>query len=772
MKLLPIAAALGLGVVRLLAAQAATDSTAWTAYGHDAGGTRYAPLDQITRANVAGLELAWVHRTGDLLDGRGRFEATPLFVDGLLYLATPLGRVLALDPASGDERWSYDPRIDLHGDYGDFANRGVSTWLDTHAPAGAPCRRRVYVGTVDARLIALDGATGRPCPDFGAQGAVDLTRGLRNAPEYVGEYEVTSPPAVVGDLVILGSSVADNHRTNAPDGTIRAYDARSGRERWRWDPVPRDAGTPGYETWRGATAHGTGAGNAWSVLSADPARDLVFVPTGSASPDYYGGERLGQNLYANAVVALRASTGQLVWHFQVVHHDLWDYDAPAQPVAFTLRRGGAAIPALAVATKMGHLFILDRQTGAPLFPVEERAVPQTDVPGEESWPTQPFPPPAFRLVPESLPATDAFGVTPEARAQCRQRIAALRSEGIFTPPSVRGSLHYPGTLGGANWSGVAVDERRGWLVVPTNRLAVVVTLIPRDSLEAAHRANPAAEIGEMRGTPYGMSREVLWIPQRQLCTPPPWGQLTAFDLGAARINWQVPFGSLPPRLVGGAPPAPGWGSPGLGGALVTAGGLVFIAGTLDGHLRAFDLETGKELWRAALPAGGHALPMTYAVGGRQYVVIVAGGHDRLRTPMGDYVLAFTLPGPGAPSPDTVPRPLPGTWVGELRIEENRHAATVELRANGDSLTGDMTLTDVHAGGPLSARQQGGEVSFTVAFTYAAMRCGGTIAGSGAQANGGRLLVGTLRVTGSCREHPETGTFALWRRPSGDAPPPR
>lgn len=772
MKPLPITAALWFAVARLAGGQAARDSAGWTAYGHDAGGTRYAPLDQITPANVAGLQPAWIARTGDLLNGRGRFEATPLFVDGALYLATPLGRVLALDPASGIERWSYDPRIDLHGDYGDFANRGVSTWLDRRARLGAACRRRIYVATVDARLIALDGAAGRPCADFGTHGTVDLTRGLLNPPDYASEYEVTSPPAIVGDLVIVGSSVADNHRTDAPDGVVRAYDARSGRERWRWEPVPRRPGTPGYETWRGPAAHRTGAANAWSVLSADPARDLVFVPTGSASPDYYGGERLGQNLYANAVVALRASTGDLVWYFQVVHHDLWDYDAPAQPVAFTLRRGGAAIPALAVATKMGHLFILDRRSGAPLFPVEERAVPQTDVPGEETWPTQPFPPPAFRLVPESLPPADAFGLTPEAREQCRQRIAALRSEGIFTPPSLRGSLHYPGTLGGANWSGVAVDERRGWLVVPTNHLAMVVRLIPRDSLHAAHLADPGAEIGEMRGTPFGMSREVLWIANRQLCNPPPWGQLTAFDLSRAQVKWQVPLGSLPSRLVGGAPEAPAWGSPSLGGALVTAGGLVFIAGTFDQHLRALDLETGRELWSAALPAGGHALPMTYVAGGRQYVVIVAGGHDRLHTTFGDYVLAFTLPGPGAPSPDTVPRPLEGSWVGELRIEEDRHPATAEFRASGDSLAGDLTLTDLHAGGPLGARQRDGALAFSVAFTYPAKRCGGTIAASGAQANGGRLLVGTLRVTSSCSEHPEEGTFALWRRSSGEASPGR
>ena len=745
-----------------VAAAQATATTEWPAYGGDAGGKRYAPLTQITVANVSSLRLAWVYRTGDLLDGRGRFEATPLLVDGTLYLATPLGRVIALDPATGTEHWNFDPHIDLHGDYGDFANRGVSTWVDGVALSGASCRRRIYVATVDARLIALDGVTGKSCEHFGARGSVDLTRGLLNAPMYASEYGVTSPPAVVGDLVIVGSAVSDNKRTDAPSGVVRAYDARTGRERWSWDPVPRDSATPGYDTWRGRWAHATGGANAWSVLSADPAADLVFVPTGSASPDYFGGERLGQNLYANSVVALRASTGALVWHFQVVHHDLWDYDVPAQPVVFTLRRDGRETPAIAVATKMGHIFILDRRTGAPLFPVEERPVPHTDVPGEETWPTQPFPPPAFRLVPESLPASDAFGITPAAREQCRQYIAARRSEGIFTPPSLRGMVVFPGNLGGSNWSGIAIDERRGLIVAPTNRLAMVVTLIPRDSLRAARMAHPDIETGRMRGTPFGMTRQLLWTGERDrgLCNPPPWGQLAALDLAAGRVKWQVPVGFLP--WLADKPEARHWGSPGVGGALVTAGGLVFIAGTLDQHLRAFDLETGRELWSMPLPAGGHALPMTYATGGRQYVVLAAGGHDRLRTTFGDHVLAFTLPGPGAPTPDTVARPLAGRWTGELRIEEDRHPATFALRASGDSLLGEMRLDDVGMTGTVTARPRGNALTYTVAFLYPAKHCQGTIGGTGEQANGGRLLVGTLSLISTCGEHPEPGTFALRR----------
>ncbi len=722
----------------------------WPAYGRDAGGSRYSPLAQITRANVGRLRPAWVYRTGDLLRDRSRFEATPLVVDGTLYVSTPLARVIALDPGRGTERWSYDPHLDLHGDYGDFANRGVATWLDAGRAPGAACRRRVFVGTVDARLIALDGATGKPCTDFGVQGTVDLASGLRNAPEYAGEYGVTSPPAVVSDLVIVGSAVADNHRTDAPNGVVRAFDARTGKERWRWDPIAPETGAPG-------------AANAWSLLAADPARDLVFVPTGSPSPDFFGGARPGDDRWANSVVALRASTGQFVWGFQVVHHDLWDYDVPAQPGLFTLRRGGRAIPAVAVATKMGHLFILDRRTGEPLFPVEERPVPQSDVPGDHVWPTQPFPAAPFRLAPDRLTPPDAFGVTPEGKEQCRRRIAALRFGGIFTPPSVQGTINFPGHIGGFNWSGVAIDERRGLILAPTNRLAMVVTLVPRGQLHAAHLAHPDVELGRMNGTPYGMLRDVLWTGDHVLCNPPPWGVLTAVDLNRRDKTWEVPLGYVPPLK--GVPGSEQWGSPNLGGAMVTAGGLVFIAATFDQHLRAFDEETGVELWSAPLPAGAHALPMTYLAGGRQYVVVAAGGHDRLGTPQGDYLLAFTLPGPGAPVPDTTTGPAAGAYAGELRVGGARIAATLAIRQAGDSLAGTVTLDSLQVTGPVAVRRphEARGLAFGFPFGYAAKRCEGTANAQGEYADGGRLLVGTVRLTGTCTGSDDSvGTFSLWR----------
>jgi quinoprotein glucose dehydrogenase len=746
---------------RALAQSAATSE--WTAYGGGPGGARFSPLRRIDTANVARLRLAWVYRTGDLLRRSGRFEATPLLIDGVLYLSTPLGRVSALDPTTGTERWTFDPRVDLGRDYGDLANRGVSAWRDPRARAGAACSRRIYVATIDARLIALDAATGKPCEDFGRRGTVDLSRDLLNAPAFPGEYEVTSPPVVIGGLVITGSAIGDNNRTDAPSGVVRAYDARTGAQRWSWDPIPRRPGTPGYDTWQGPAAHGTGAANAWSIMSADPERDLLFVPVGSASPDFYGGERKGRNEYANSVVALRASTGAMVWSFQAVHHDLWDYDVPAQPVAFTLEHDGQPVPALAVTTKMGHLFILDRRTGRPLVPVRELPVPRSEVAGEESSPTQPFPPPAYRFVAESLAPSEAFGLGAESRAACERRIASLDYQGIFTPSSVRGAIHFPGHLGGFNWSGASVDEADGLLVAPVNQLGMVVTLIPRDSMHAFRMRYPDAEINDQRGTPFGMMRETLVGPDHVPCNPPPWGELVAFDLVHGAVRWRVPLGDV--KGLEGR----GYGSPELGGVLLTGGGLAFVAGTLDRHLRALDLASGRELWSAPLPAGGHALPMTYVAGSRQYVVIAAGGHDRLTVgppSLGDYLLAYALDAPGAARPATGAAPLEGRWAGELRVDDHeRFPISFALAARGDSLVGQVAPGTGRIAGPIVLRRAGAGVSLRFAFAYPAKHCDGEMSGKGDEANGGALLVGTLEVRTRCGDrHELAGTFSF-RRPA-------
>ena len=617
----------------------------WPAYGRDPGGTRVSPLAQITRENVARLQVAWTYHTGepDMAGMPHRppaLEVTPLVVDGAMYVSTPAGRIVALDPATGAERWRFDAGVNPHRGYGDFASRGVAYWRDPRATPVTPCSRRILATTIDARLVALDAGSGTPCAGFGRNGALDLRVGLRVQPAEFTAYEVTSPPVVVGDLVITGSAVADNSSPAPASGEVRAWDARTGALKWTFDPVPQDTTDPAYRTWQGGSAARTGAANVWSIMVADPGRDLVFLPTSSPAPDYYGGLRPGENRYANSVVALRASTGRVVWHFQTVHHDLWDYDNASPPALVTVTRGAARIPAVLQATKSGMLFVLNRETGEPVFPVEERAVPASDVPGETASPTQPFTAATPPLSPLRYSAEDAWGPTPEVQAGCRAMMAGLRIDGPFTPPSLQGTLVVPGNIGGAHWGGVAADEGRGIAVVPVNRVAAMVQLIPAagfngDSMrrEDAQRGLTDFEYTRMHGTPYIMRRRLLIGPAGLPCTPPPFGALVAVSLATGAIIWNVPLGTMGE--------APNLGSPNLGGPIVTASGLVFIGATLDRAIRAFDVETGRELWKAPLPAGARATPMTYEAGGRQFVVIAAGGGGPFGA--GDAIVAFALP---------------------------------------------------------------------------------------------------------------------------------
>src|SRR5438132_1956716 len=455
-------------LLALLALQTPVD---WPAYGHDPQGTRYSPAAAIDRGNVARLEPAWTYRTGETgaafkTTKPTAFEATPLVVDGVMYVGTPLGRVIALDPATGRERWVLDPKIKRDVTYDDVASRGAATWGDEAAPTGTGCRRRIFVATAQSQLIALDARDGRPCAGFGRSGIVDLKAGLRIAPFEPGAYSMTSPPLVVNGVVITGSSIADNSQPDPASGEVRAYDARTGALKWTWDPIPQGSGDPAYGEWHGALAQKSGAGNAWSILVADPARDLVFIPTGSAAPDYYGVLRLGRNRYANSIVALRASTGKLVWAFQTVHHDLWDYDNASPPALVTLTHDGAAVPAVLQATKTGMLFVLDRETGRPVFPVEERPVPASDIPMEEASRTQPFTAAIAPLSPHRFGVDQAWCIDDADRAACRAAIEGLRKQRIFTPPSVRGTFVMPSNIGGAHWGGVAVDPVRQIAVVP------------------------------------------------------------------------------------------------------------------------------------------------------------------------------------------------------------------------------------------------------------------------------------------------------------------
>ena len=627
----------------------APGSSDWGFYGGDALGQHFSSLDQINRGNVTQLAPAWTYRTGELgagfaSAGKLTFEATPVLAFGLLYLETATNIVIALDPESGRERWRFDPHIDRARRYAEASARGVSVWAAREPAHPGACRRRIFTGTLDARLLALDADTGRPCVDFGAGGQVDLTRGIRIRDP--GAYLVTSPPAVFGKVVIVGSAIGGNRAVDLERGVIRAFDAESGAQLWSFDPLPDSAAHPAAADWKLAQAQSTGAGNAWGVMSVDEEHGLVLIPTGSASPDYYGGLREGSNRFANSLLALDARSGRLVWQQQLVHHDLWDYDLAAQPVLGDLEVQGAPVAAVIQASKTGMLYVFERARGGPLIPITERPVPASHVPGEAASPTQPFsslPP----LAPQrAVRAEDAWGLTFWDRHECREAIAALRNEGIFTPPDPGGTLLTPGYIGGVNWGGIAFDQDRGRIIAAVNLLPMVVTLLTPTEFEREARSGdyPHSEFGRQAGAPFGMRREPLLSPWGLPCTAPPWGTLVSVDLRRRRIAWQSPLGStegFTPWFL----PAREFGMPNMGGPIVTAGGLVFVGAAMDAYLRAFDSETGVELWKHKLPAAGQATPMTYRAGAsqRQYLVISAGGHGPLGTSRGDYVVAFALP---------------------------------------------------------------------------------------------------------------------------------
>ena len=613
------------------------------------GGGRYSRLAEIDATNVSRLEPVWTYRHGDVSSGSWRsggrnataMEATPIVVDGRLIFSTPWNRVIALDPETGRELWSFDPRVDKSRIYVNLMiSRGVAYWRS--GDASGECAQRVFLVTLSMQLWALDAATGRPCASFGSTGRVDLLEGLAPVTDPT-EANMTSPPTVIGDVIVVGSAFADEVRRRAPPGDVRAFDARRGRRLWTFRTLPA-AGEPGAETWSGNPREISGAANVWTTMTADAARDLVFLPVSSASPDFYGGDRVGDNLYSNALVALRASTGERVWHFQIQHHDIWDYDLPAAPVLVQVRRDGALVDAVAQVTKTGLVFVLDRDTGAPIFPIEESPVPKSDVPGEVSSPTQPFPtrpPPLLRL---ELRPEDLWDVDAKHHRRCSEWLARLRNEGVFTPPGLGGTLMHPYTGGGANWSGAAYDPiaRRLFVPVGNDAGAVALSRVPGDARETGRRPYSnvfGALLWYVRGTGTGL-RYRLAPPDRRAfaidgrpCNRPPWGMLVAVGLDAGVIEWSVPTGEE--GGIRGLFP--------FGPALVTAGGLVFHAGTRDLRLRVHDVRTGAVVHQIPLPAGLHAGPISYRIGdGPQWIAIAAGGHPALGSKLGDYVIAYRL----------------------------------------------------------------------------------------------------------------------------------
>jgi quinoprotein glucose dehydrogenase len=611
------------------------------------GGNHYSPLSDITPETVGHLEVAWSYRTGDWgthENGRAgmAFESTPVMVDGTLYVITPASRAIALDAETGEELWVFDAEVDRSDEHhGMLTSRGLSHWRDERARAGERCATRIVFASYDARLFSLDADTGEPCAEFGRDGQIDLGIGVDRIEGRRSMFKTTAPPAVIGDRIVVGSTIFDGHHADAPSGKVRAFDARTGALLWSWEPIVAVRAED-----RSEARIAVGAANTWATITPDPELGLLFVPTSSPSPDHYGGLRPGDNRYANSLVALDAESGQVVWHFQMVHHDLWDYDLPAPPVLVTLERDGRQVPAVVQTTKMGFVFVFDRRTGEPLFEIEERPVPASDVPGEVASPTQPFPVKPAPLAPLGLAPDDAWGITPWDRAACAARIRSHRHDGVFAPPSLHGTVAYPGFVGGMEWGGLGFDPERGLMITNTNRVAMVSTLIPREVADTLPEPGEGAKfsMAAQESTPYAVTREPLLSPLGIPCSPPPWGMIHAVDLNTGELAWERPLGTIEDITRVPAPEA--WGSPNLGGPLVT-GGLAFIGASMDRRLRAFDVDTGEILWTDRLPASVQSTPMTYRVrpGARQMVIVTAGGHDGIRSSLGDWVVAYALPEP-------------------------------------------------------------------------------------------------------------------------------
>lgn len=626
----------------------------WSTYNGNLAGQHYSSLRQINRLNIKNLAIVWTFHTGvfktpGAANSRATFEANPIFWRNRLYISTPFDQVFAIDAKSGKEIWSFDPKINRNATIGIVTSRGVAIWHSSkRRNKMRPCEDRVFVATLDARLIAVDALTGRTCDDFGLHGSVDLTESIQQQDKTW--YEFTSPPTIVGDTVILGSSIGDNQAVEMASGAVRGFDARTGKLQWSWEPLP----------WAEHQHPRTGAGNAWSAIAADAKHGLIYIPTGSPSPDFYGVYRPGDNRDADSIVALQAATGKRVWSFQVVHHDLWDYDIAAEPLLFEFRH---RIPAVAVTTKTGMVFVFNRLTGEPLYPIYEKPVPQSRVPGEKTSPTQPFSS-LPSLAPLTFTADQVFGENEKDKKFCHDKIAALVNQGIFTPVSTASTLLYPGSIGGVEWGSPAIDPNTGIMYSNTNSLAFDVRLVPRgasghDLLARADRRihrwieywtpsaelpadrrfqtpdTAGAELSQQAGTPYRIFREALASPSGLPCTSQPWGSIVAMNLNNGKILWSQPLGTMTPGKRTGSISA--------GGPILTGGGLLFSASTADRYLFAFDAKNGNEVWQGPLPGTAQATPMTYQIGNRQFVVIASGGKISAASPQNDAIVAFALP---------------------------------------------------------------------------------------------------------------------------------
>ncbi|WP_447555485.1 glucose/quinate/shikimate family membrane-bound PQQ-dependent dehydrogenase [Vreelandella sp. EE22] len=681
-------------------AQAANDD--WPAYGGTNAGTHYSLLDQITPENIGELEEVWRIQTGDAPGPDAPPEITnqntPLKVNDTLYICTSHSRAMALSPETGETLWEFDPDISAMGAdnfslwphmtcrglaYYDAANYagGGDTQPDTGTSAEAAgsselladpgafaidlalleeiagaisgeddnapsmmlsqtdvmCPRRLYLPTADARLIALNADTGERCRGFGDDGVVDLTRNIGEFDP--GGYYSTSPATVTENLVILGGHVTDNSSIDEPSGVIRAFDVRTGELVWNWDSGNPDNTEPLADD----DIYTRNSPNVWPPISVDEELGLVYLPMGNATPDQWGANRTeNDEIYSAGLVALELETGQVAWVYQFVHHDLWDMDMPAQPVLIDLATAEGTQPAVIQPTKQGSLYVLNRETGEAIVPIEEIPVPQGAVEGD--WTAETQPRSALNLLPPPLTERDMWGATPVDQMMCRIQFNSLRYEGQYTPPSLEGSIVYPGNVGVMNWGGVAVDPQRQTLFTGAKYLAFVSRLVPREEVEDEQGSASEQGLQPNAGAPYAVELGPLLSIFDLPCQAPSWGDVAGIDLQSAEVVWKHPNGTTRDSMPFGLPIGLPVGVPALGGPLTTAGGVSFLSGTLDQYLRGYNLATGEEIYKARLPAGGQATPMTYTgADGRQYVVVTAGGHGTFGTKMGDYVIGYALP---------------------------------------------------------------------------------------------------------------------------------